>query len=351
MKEKRYVILPFQYVHIMKVLVTGASGFIGSHIVAEALQRGYDTWAAVRPTSSRRHLHDTRIRIIELDYADDRRLVSQLRDARDSHGQWDVVIHCAGATQCIHRDDFYTINYEYTRRLADALIALEMVPRQFIFISTLGTFGPIREAQPFLPISDTDSPQPNTVYGRSKRMAEEYLMSLPAFPYVIFRPTGVYGLRDKDYQILIDSIRRHVDLTLGSGKQRITFIYIADLVKAIFLAVDKEVVHRCYFVTDGKVYGAHDFGYTVQQALGIRRVCRLTVPLWVAQGAAWVCDGISCITKRSFTFNGDKYRILKQRNWTCDIGPLMRELGYQPEYNLQRGIKDLLNNTLLPFSK
>lgn len=342
MKEKRYVNLPFQCVRVMKVLITGASGFIGSHIVAEALRQGYDTWAAVRPTSSRRYLQDKRIRIIELDYADDLRLASQLRDVHDSHGQWDVVIHCAGATQCIHRADFYTINYEYTRRLADALISLDMVPRQFIFISTLGTFGPIREARPFQPIGDTDSQQPNTDYGRSKRMAEEYLMSLTAFPYVIFRPTGVYGPRDKDYQILIDSIRHHVDLTLGSGMQRITFIYIADLVKAIFLAVDKEVVNRCYFVTDGNVYGAHDFGDTVQQVLGIKRVWRLTVPLWLAQGAAWVCDGISRITRCSLTFNGDKYRILKQRNWTCDIGPLMRELGYRPQYDLQQGVKDML---------
>lgn len=323
----------------MKILVTGASGFIGSHMVEYALRLGHEVWAALRPTSSRRYLNDERIRFIMLDYADALILGAQLRKHGAEHGRWDVVIHCAGATKCQCRKDFYTINYDYTRRLADALVMLDMMPRQFIFVSTLGTYGPIRESQPYRPICESDMPQPNTDYGRSKRMAEEYLMSLPSFPYVIFRPTGVYGPRDKDYAILIDSIRRHVELSLGITRQEITFVYVADLVKAVFLAISKEVTRRSYFVTDGNVYTARDFGDTVQRALGISRVWRIVVPQWFAWIVAMVCDGLSYVVGRAFTFNGDKYRILKQRNWTCDIAPLVTELDYRPEYDLQRGIK------------
>ncbi|MBO5678339.1 MAG: NAD(P)-dependent oxidoreductase [Bacteroidaceae bacterium] len=323
----------------MKILVTGASGFIGSHMVEYALRLGHEVWAALRPTSSRRNLRDERIRFITLDYTDARLLDTQLRKHSAEYGCWDVVIHCAGATKCSRHKDFYTINYDYTRRFADALVMHNMVPRQFIFVSTLGTYGPIRESQPYRPISEADTPQPNTDYGRSKRMAEEYLMSLPSFPYLIFRPTGVYGPRDRDYAILISSIRHHVELTVRTVRQELTFLYVDDLVKAVFLAVAKEVTRRSYFVTDGNVYTARDFGDTVQRTLGISHVFHIVVPQWVAWFVAMVCDVISHIVGRAFTFNSDKFRILKQRNWTCDIEPLVTELGFRPEYDLKRGIK------------
>lgn len=327
---------------IMKILVTGASGFIGSHLVAHALQLKHEVWAAIRSTSNYCHLKDDRIQIIELNYTDSSELNTQLYKHYTRYGKWDVIIHCAGATKCTHRKDFYTINNEYTHRFVDTLILLDMVPRQFIFMSTLGTYGPICESKPYLPIRETDSPCPNTDYGRSKRMAEEYLMSLPSFPYVIFRPTGVYGPRDKDYKILIDSIRRHVDISLNIRPQKITFVYVYDLTKAIFLAINKGVTRRNYFVTDGNVYTARDFSEIVKRTLRIRRVWRIAIPLWIARGAAIICDGISVITGHSLTFNSDKYRILKQRNWTCDIEPLINELDYRPQYNLQQGVEDML---------
>lgn len=327
----------------MKILITGASGFIGSHLVEKALQRGYETWAAVRPTSSRRYLADNRIRFIELDYACPFVLQNQLQDFARKQDRWDVIIHCAGVTQCLHHDDFYAINYEGTCRFIDTLTMLGMMPRQFIFMSSLGTYGPIRETLPYRPIREDDTPLPNTHYGRSKRMAEEYMMQLAEFPYVIFRPTGVYGPRDRDYQILIDSIRRHMELALGYRRQEITFVYVKDLVEAVFLAIDREVSRRAYFVTDGKVYTAHDFGNIVRRELDNPFVCRITVPLWLGKIAALLCDGVSRLTHRTFTFNSDKYRILSQRNWTCDIDSLKHELGYTPQYDLQRGIRETIH--------
>ncbi len=327
----------------MKILVTGASGFIGSHMVEKALLRGYETWAAVRPTSSRRYLTDSRIRFIELDYTHPTTLQNQLRDFARKQGCWDVIIHCAGATQCLHHKDFYAINYEGTCRFMDTLTALGMVPRQFIFMSSLGTYGPIRETLPYCPIREDDTPRPNTHYGRSKRMAEEYMLRQPEFPYVIFRPTGVYGPRDRDYQILIDGIRHHAELTLGYRRQEITFVYVKDLVEAVFLAIDRGVSRRAYFVTDGKVYTAHDFGNIVRQELGNPFVCRITVPLWLGRVAALLCDAASRLIHRTFTLNSDKFRILSQRNWTCDIEPLKQELGYAPQYNLHKGIHETIH--------
>lgn len=322
----------------MKILVTGASGFIGSHMVERAVQLGYDTWAAVRPTSSRRYLRDERIHLVELDFTDENTLSNQLRECP----WWDVIIHCAGATKCRNRREYYAINDEATRHFADALIALGKVPLQFIFMSTLGTYGPQHETPPYRPITDADIPHPNTHYGISKRMAEVYLMGLRGFPYIIFRPTGVYGPRDRDYRILINSIRHHLDFSLGSLRQEVSFVYVRDLVKAVFLAINHGVVRRSYFVTDGNVYTPHDFSHIVQQALGDPFVIHLNIPLWIGRLVALICDGMEHLLKCNLTLNSDKYRILSQRNWTCDITPLIRELGYAPEYDLRRGVAETL---------
>ena len=193
----------------MKILVTGASGFIGSFIVEKGLTEGHTMWAGMRATSSRNYLQDSRIRFVELDMEHPEILRPQLAACKAEFGGWDVIVHAAGATKCIRREDFFRTNTEGTRHFVDALRELDMVPGRFIFISSLSVFGAIREQavrhatsdNPWIyaPIREDDTPRPNTAYGESKLEAERYLKSLKDFPYVILRPTGVYGPREKDY--------------------------------------------------------------------------------------------------------------------------------------------------------
>jgi nucleoside-diphosphate-sugar epimerase len=186
-----------------KILITGASGFIGSFIVEEALRRGFDTWAALRGSSSRQFLQDERIHFIQLDLSSEERLKEQLRGQ-----QFDYVVHAAGVTKCLDKADFYRINTEGTQHLVRALRALGMPLRRFVYISSLSIMGAIREQQPYTEIRESDTPAPNTHYGKSKLLAEQWLDSEnealasrreQPFPYVILRPTGVYGPRERDY--------------------------------------------------------------------------------------------------------------------------------------------------------
>lgn len=330
----------------MRILVTGASGFIGSHIVSRALELQHETWAAIRPTSNRRYLHDPRILFIELNYCDKSILRTQLQEFQKKHGRWDVIIHCAGITQCLHHQDFYEINYKGTRILVETIMELHMIPSQFIFMSTLGSYGALHEKPPYQPITENDTPHPNTHYGRSKRLAEEYLMSISNFPYIIFRPTGVYGPRDKDFLIIIEGIRKHLDVNLKVEHQEITFVYIHDLVKAVFLAIKQNIVRRAYFVTDCNVYSPSEFGDIARKLLGNPTTIRLAIPIWIGHIAAYLCDGIGYLIGHSLTFNSDKFRILIQRNWTCETTPLTKELGYRPEYNLYRGLSETIAEVL-----
>ena len=150
----------------MKILVTGASGFIGSFIVEEALRRGFDTWAAVRGSSSKAYLQDERINFIELNLSSKVQLVEQLRGMT-----FDYVVHAAGVTKCLDKQDFFRINTEGTKNLVDALVEVGMPLKRLVFVSSLSIFGAIREQQPYQEITENDTPQPNTAYGRSKLAA------------------------------------------------------------------------------------------------------------------------------------------------------------------------------------
>ncbi len=324
-----------------RILITGASGFIGSFLVEEALRQGFETWAGIRATSSRKYLGDPGIRFLELDFSRPETLRAQLIAQRDASGAFDYVVHCAGATKCPDKDQFDEVNFRQTRTFIDTLRELDMVPRRFIHISTLSVFGPIREAD-YSPIRETDTPMPNTAYGMSKWKAEQYMQSLTDFPYIIFRPTGVYGPREADYFLMAKSIRRHFDFAVGFKRQDLTFVYVKDIVQAVFLGIEKGVNRRAYFLSDGKVYASRTFSDLIRKSLGnpfvIRIICPLALLKLVSHSAQFVAR---CLGKSS-TLNADKYKIMKQRNWQCDITPTVEELGYRPAYPLERGVPETM---------
>ena len=319
----------------MKILITGASGFIGSFIVEEALKRGFDTWAAIRKSSSKEWLQDERIHFIELNLSSKAQLVEQLR------GQdFDYVVHAAGVTKCLNKADFRRINTEGTKNLVDALIETGMPLKRLVFVSSLSVFGAIKEQQPYEEIRESDVPQPNTEYGRSKLAAEQYLDSLGSrIPYIILRPTGVYGPKEKDYFIMAKSIKQHSDFAVGYRQQDITFVYVEDVVQAIFLALEKGENGRKYFLSDGQVYQSATFSKLIHEALGRPWWIRLTVPEWVLRIVTFCGEYTGRMTGKVTALNNDKYNILRQRNWRCDIEPARKELGYEPKVMLEEGVK------------
>lgn len=324
----------------MKILITGASGFIGGFLVEEALRRGYEVWAGVRKSSDRSHLRDARIQFIDLYYTDLEKLTKQLRDFANEHGPWDFIIHNAGLTKTTNRKLFYEVNAENTHRFLLALNAAHCEPKKFLLMSSLSSFG-MGDEKTFRPIRLDDPQKPNTAYGKSKLIAENYVRSQTAFPYVILRPTGVYGPGEKDYFVEIKSIQSGFDFATGYTPQRITFIYVKDLATAAFLALENgRILNREYFVGDGDIYTDEEFANLLQELLGKKWVFHLRVPLRVAQMACACSEWLGKLMKKSMTLNSDKFLILKQRNWICDVQPLRDDLGFKPQYNLRQGLEE-----------
>ncbi len=320
-----------------KVLITGASGFIGSTAVDKALELGYETWAGIRATSSRRYLQDERIRFIDLYYGDKEKLKEQLRQFRDKHGRFDHVIHIAGLTKALRKPDFDRVNYLYTRNLAEALMETDSLADSFVLMSSLGVMGTGDETG-YTPIGADHIPNPNTAYGKSKLKAENYLKSLTGFPWLILRPTGVYGPRDSDYLILMKTVKNGLAVGAGLRKQMLSFIYSDDLVRVIFTLIEKGIRQKEYHVADGDCYTDSEFNALVQRALRRKHVVRFKVPLFLVSLAAFVCEKGGALLGSATTLNTDKYRIMKQRNWTCDIAPLQSDIDFVPVYRLEEGV-------------
>ena len=324
----------------MKILITGASGFIGGFLVEEALHRGYEVWAGVRAHSSRSHLQDPRIRFIDLAYGDPGRLQEQVRQFCREEGAWDYVVHNAGLTKTTDKRLFEEVNANYTHRLLEALAQPDCRPRKFVLMSSLSSFG-LGDEQTFEPIRLTDPQTPVTAYGQSKLQAEQYVRAQHSFPYVILRPTGVYGPGERDYFLQIQSIAHGVDLNVGRVPQRITFIYVKDLARVVFLALERpEIVNRSYFVADGDVHTDASFSRLIQELLGKRWVLHARIPLGLVRLACCCSEQIGRWLHRSMTLNSDKYYILKQRNWICEVAPLQDELGFRADYPLRRGLAE-----------
>lgn len=329
-----------RHYQLEKILITGASGFIGSFLVEHALQEGMEVWAAVRKSSSRRYLQDPRIHFLTLDFSNLSVLTTQLEAHRKENGSFAHVIHAAGATKCRHPQQFFSVNAEGTKYLAKALVLTGALAAdgRFVFISSLSVMGPVAETD-YHPISLQDHPRPNTAYGASKLLAESYLSEIEGLNYVVLRPTGVYGPRERDYALMADSIRRHVDFAVGYRRQVITFIYVADLVQAAFLALSRGKRGSVYFLTDGQEYSSRAFSDLIQEELGVRHVLHIKAPLWVLRVVSWGAERLARLTGTLSTLNSDKYRIMRQRNWRCDIRPAQEQLGYHPEWPLSRGVK------------
>lgn len=316
-----------------KVLIVGAGGFIGGFIAAESLRRGYETWCGVRETTSRRYLTDPALQFITLDYDSPEKMEEVMKGHK-----WDYIVYNLGATKCVNFMDFNKVNFLYLRNFIEALTDCHIRPEKFVYMSSLSALGPGDEKN-YTKMSDDMIPNPNTKYGLSKIKAETVLQSIPDFPWIILRPTGVYGPHEKDYLMMIKCIDSHFDFGVGFRKQMLTFIYVEDLARAIFDALERAPIHKKYIVSEPRAYTQKEFRQIVAEALGRKFVVPVRLPLWMLDIACHISEKWGAARLEATTLNSDKYNIMAQRNWDCDVTPAVRDFGFAPKVDLREGIR------------
>lgn len=323
------------------VLIVGAGGFIGGFIAARALELGYETYVGVRASTSRRYLADSRLHFVVLDYDNEDAVAAALRECAPSQAGWDYIIWNLGATKVANPDDFDRINYRYILNFVRVIKHIGMVPDKFLYMSSLSALG-LGDEKNYTPLDANTVPRPNTLYGVSKIKAEVCLEK-SGIPWIIFRPTGVYGPHEKDYLMMIQSIDRHVDVSMGFKKQMLTFIYVDDLVDAMFAALAApaaKVLHHKYIISEDRAYTQGEFRKIVAKHLGNKCVIPVKLPMWMVYVVSAAAEKLSAAQGKASTLNTDKYKIMRQRNWTCDISDAQRDFGFDPKWSLDRGIAE-----------
>ncbi|MBE9468697.1 MAG: NAD(P)-dependent oxidoreductase [Bacteroidetes bacterium] len=320
--------------NMKRILITGASGFIGSFMVEQAISKGYEVYAGIRETSNKQYLKDKRIKFIELNFADTDDLKKTFSNLKKQNILFNYIIHNAGITKANKRQDYFTINYQYTKNIIEALIFTNLIPDKFVYMSSLAAHGPVQKGEKIMKLSD--KPSPVTSYGKSKLQAENLITSKSNFPYIIIRPIGVYGPREKDFYIYFKLIKNHFQPLIGFNKTRVSFIYVKDLVKIIFTALESDIKNKTYFVSDGIVSNSLTFGNIIKKNLN-RKTIKIRIPICLLKITAFFLEPIYGLFGKIPTANFEKINELKS-SWICDIKPLENDFNFKADYNLKQGI-------------
>jgi UDP-glucose 4-epimerase len=326
-----------------KILITGASGFIGSFLVEEALQRGYTVYAGVRKSSSRQYLQHKDLRFIELDLGSTASMTKEFQQATEAeNGAFDYIIHNAGITEAKNKKEFHEVNFEYSRNLAEAIQQSSLPLKKFMLISSLASFGP-GNGETMEPISISDLPNPISEYARSKLNAAQYISLHSKLPHIIIYPTGVYGPRDRGFFQFFKLINGGFEPYVGSNKQKLSFIYVKDLAKAVIALLPTGQVNKSYLLSDGRCYDKDELGTEAKQALN-KKTFKLNLPLAPVRMAI---SGVDLVQQTFFNrlpfINREKLKEICSANWVCDSHEIWDHINDQPSFNLKEGVKETLD--------
>ncbi len=314
----------------MKVLVTGATGFLGSHIAEQLARDGHAVRVLARRTSDRSFLRGIEVEEALGDVTQPDTLPAAVEGV-------DAVVHAAGLVKARSAAEFEAVNAGGTANLLSALEPADHI-RRFVLISSLAAHGPSEDGRP-RPVGA--EPAPVTAYGRSKLQAEELVRSWAGNgrSVAIIRPPVIYGPRDRELLPFFKLARRRLAFLLGDGANSISLVYVEDAARAAVLATAASDEAPCvtYTLDDGAVYTWRELLAAVERAVG-RKTLRVPSPPWAFSAAALVSEAYGRLRGRAVIFTRDKVREMRQRYWVCSHEEISRDLGWQPQVGLSEGI-------------
>jgi nucleoside-diphosphate-sugar epimerase len=314
----------------LKVLVTGGTGFIGSHLIEALLQKGVQVRCLLRKTSNLKWLKGLPIEIVLGDCSDHSSLKEAVKDV-------ERVFHLAGVTKAVHEKTYLEVNAFGTENLIHA--CLENNPRiqKFIYLSSQAAAGPCRNGDKK---RESDPCEPISAYGQSKRMGEELALAhAHEIPLLILRPSAVYGPRERDIYTFFKLLSKRIKPCLSGKDQHISLCYVEDIVQAILLASQsQEPSGEIFFLSDGQDYRLEEIGDIFAQAMEVNAYC-IRVPEWMIMRMASLSEYLSKFSGRPPLLNKGKIEEILQRNWVCDITKAKTALGFEPHIPLEQGAK------------
>lgn len=311
-------------------MITGATGFIGSHLADALVQQGTQVRCLVRKTSDLSRLKGLDLEVVYGDCREKDSLPESVKGV-------DQVFHLAGVTRAKDEKDFFSANAQSTENLIQACLDHNPGLEKFLYLSSQAAAGP---GQNGTPKSETDPCQPLSLYAQSKRKGEILALAYARqLPMVILRPSAVYGPGDRDFLSIFKLLSRKINLCLAGRNHVFSLCQVQDLIQAILLAAkNNRVSGEIFFVSDGRGYRIDEIANTFSHWLGVKPV-RIPVPEWVIMGMAVFSEGLSRLTGKNGLLSRNKAREILQDNWVCDIRKAQTVLGYVPRIDLDLGAR------------
>lgn len=318
-----------------KVLITGASGFVGFHLIEAALEKELEVYAAVRKSSVVEHLQSYKITYTSLDFANVESMEKEFREKK-----YDYIIHAAGTTKAKNQSEYNLINATYTINLIKAAERCNESIKKIIFVSSLAALGPLDNVEKL--ITENTKPQPVTSYGKSKLLAEESIKD-SKLPLIVLRPTAVYGSRDKDIFIILKTFNKGLEPYIGKKVQQLSFIYVKDLARVTVSALfTSDEANGFYNITDGNCYDRYEMANITKNVLK-KKTLKFHIPLSIVKVMALVLEESYAMLNKTPALNIEKLLELTAVNWCCNIEKACMNLAFKPSYNLQQGLTEALD--------
>ncbi|MFY9609400.1 MAG: NAD-dependent epimerase/dehydratase family protein [Blastocatellia bacterium] len=313
------------------VFVTGATGFVGSHLVDHLIERGRRVRCLVRRTSKLKYLTHPQI---ELMYGG----LDEQTDWDEAFDEVGTVYHVAGVTFARRPQGYFDVNQKGTEAILAGAIKHRSHLKKFVLVSSLAAVGPARDGKP---VDEQTQPAPITPYGRSKLMGEEAVHAVgDLVPSTIVRPPAVYGPRDYGVFEFFKMINSGIFPMIGNYEKRVSLVHASDLADGIILAGESEAsTGQTYFISSPEVYPMPQIADLIAKILD-RRPRKLTIPKPIAYVAALAGEAIAALTGNPPVINRDKVTDLSQTCWGCSIERATSELSYRPQVPLEDGLRE-----------
>ena len=317
-----------------KALVTGANGFVGSHLVEALLKKGYEVVCLVRNKSDLRFLSGLNLEYKCGDVTDADSLREPLKGV-------DFIFHVAGITRAKNREEYFKVNASGTKNLVQACFETNPDVKRFIYVSSQTAAGPGKDLHP---IDENAKCEPINNYGKSKLEGEKEVLNFQdKLPVTIIRPPAVYGPRDKDILYFFQMINKGIIPSFGLKESYLSLVYVKDLVQGLILAAEsKKSSGQIYFLTDGKTYSWSEAFGIVRDSLGVKAI-RLRIPKSLLVTFAFFSEAFTRLLGKTPLLHLGRAKELCQRFWLSDISKAKTDLGFLPEYDLEKGALETAN--------
>ncbi len=311
-------------------VVTGANGFVGSHLVDYLLEKGDEVHCIVRKTSSLKWLEGKNVTIHDCGLFDKDELKKVLNNV-------DYLYHVAGVVKAKKEEGYFNGNVKTTRNLLDAVVEVAPKIKRVLIVSSLTASGPSKLDNP---VTEETQTNPITTYGRSKVAQEELVATyMDKLPITIVRPPAIYGDRDTEIYLVFKTYKQGLMTLVGFNHKELSIIYVKDLVRGIYLAATKEIAKgETYFISSKEFYNWPQIGKVIHNAMG-KGAITLRLPHFLVYTVATFAQFFSMFSSKPATFNLEKARDFVQEAWTCDTTKSQKDLGFVEQYSLEDGMK------------